>query len=158
MERETTHVGARVPVAQKERWQQAQKQSEQDSMTEWLKWVVESHLQGYNSPDSGADSESMGEVLDQLDSLSSEVDRLHSRMEHVGQAEREATYDMDRVLLELLPGRDSPGITPEELASRIGADTATVENRLGELYDETSGVTATMNDDGSPLYRNESDY
>lgn len=158
MGQETQHVGARVPPQQKQRWEQAQQQSEFDTMTEWLKWVVESHLAGYNSPDDGADSESMSKVLDELDSLSSEVDRLHNRMEQVGQVERQASYDMDRVLLELLPGRGSQGITPDELATHIGADSETVSHRLGELYESTKGVTATTDSDGTPRYRNESDY
>jgi hypothetical protein len=79
-------------------------------------------------------------------------------LEKVGKDEREATFEMDRVLLELLPGPDSKGATPEELADRIGADYQTVYNQLGELYKSTSGVTATAEKDGTPRYRHEGDY
>lgn len=155
---ETEHVGARVPPAQKGRWKQAQEQSEHDTMTEWLKWVVESHLQGYNSPDSGASSEDMSKVLDELDRLRDDLGRLETRVGESKQVEREATYDMRRVLMELLPTGDSAGITPDEMAERIGADVSEVRDELVALQNSTGGVVATIDDDGNHRYKNEGDY
>lgn len=156
MGEETAHVGARIPPAQKERWKRHQKKSDYDTMTKWLKMIVESHIEGHSTAEDVASSEDVARVLDELDALRGDVSGLESSLDDVEQAEREATYDIDRVLLELLP--QDEGITPEEMASRIGADFRLVESRLEELQDSTTGVLGTIDDSGAPLYKYAGDY
>ncbi|SDD17697.1 hypothetical protein [Natrinema hispanicum] len=179
-----SHVGLRIPTYQKERWEQAQKASDHDSMSSWLKYVVESHLAGNNTPQTGVNDEGVDQILDKLAGLSNDMSNLEQTVNEVSEEQSGAGYDFDRVLLELLPtvpdsatapaGEDGTeetvtqpdeggphpeewAVTPNGLAARIGGDKEAVSDRLRHLSKTVTEV-GLIEYDGTVHYYKESDY
>lgn len=165
---EKTTVAFRVDESVKQEWEEAADDPEYDSLSHLIRLAVQREIADTETPPPGAqtatDMEGDGEALQSLNRIERVVEDLQDEIEAVGRESRaEELYDLEQVLLEVLPtveqttiqdlkdyspasideddpSYDPEGETPETIAARIGADEQVVSNALNQLSDNTSQV------------------
>lgn len=169
-------VQVQVSADRKERWDEYADETNR-SLSNLVRLAVDREIEGSAS---GSGSGSLGEptestdpqVLTALGRIQQSIEGLEQRMRTIEQsAESEGPeYNFRRVLFELLPkapdGEEvgpngetvslppqSMGITPEELARRIGADAEEVSDAIERLSSEMTQVSGAVGEDGAYYWR-----
>ena len=155
---EKTTVAFRVDESVKEEWEQAAEGPEYDSLSHLIRLAVQREITDTESAETDAQAsvEADGEVLESLTRLERTVEDIYDEMGAVGrESQAEELYDLEQVLLEILPVNDVTvqflkeqdptdididTLTPEEAAARIGADKEDVSDALNRLSDNTGQV------------------
>lgn len=158
---EKTTVAFRVDDAVKEEWENAAERPEYDSLSHLIRLAVQREIADTEAPtatqeDSGVDTD--GEVLESLSRLERITEEIQEEVEATARESRaEELYDLEQVLLEVLPTTemgdltpeqvdvddpeyDPEGMTPEDIAARIGADEGDVSDTLNRLHENTGQV------------------
>lgn len=172
---EKTTVAFRIAQSVRDEWDTAVDENpEYQSLSHLIRLSVQRELNDVDrevepSTDNSQDA-SNGEILESLTRVERVVDSIQDEVKATGREQRsEGLYDLQQVLLELLPTDDRPpsevrpsredeeqrfkqgATTAEDLAARIGAKTSDVGTALERLADDT-GMVQTHTIDGTPYY------
>jgi Arc/MetJ-type ribon-helix-helix transcriptional regulator len=153
---ETTTVAFRIDESIKKEWEEAVESPEYNSLSHLIRLSVQKEISDTNSGAKNTESgeEANGEIIDSLNKLEREIDSIQNEVSALSREdEAETLYDLEQVLLEILPEVDptehigslhevdiDPAY-PSELAGRIGSEEEEVTNALNRLAENTSQVT-----------------
>jgi hypothetical protein len=153
---EKTTVAFRVDESVKEEWEEAANGPEYNSLSHLIRLSVQREITEteVGETDAQAGVAAGGEVLESLSRLEKSVEEIQDEMGAVGRENQaEEMYELEQVLLELLPSgdidltADNPArslevepATPSDIAGRIGADEQRVSDALNRLADNTGQV------------------
>jgi antitoxin component of RelBE/YafQ-DinJ toxin-antitoxin module len=160
---EKTTVAFRIDESVKSDWEDAAENPEYNSLSHLIRLAVQREIAETESAPRTAqadtNTEDNAEVLESLNRLEKVTENIQEEVEAVAREEEaERNYDLEQVLLELLPttpgdyapgGRDYPdpqevGQTPRDIAGRIGADTSDVEDVLENLEGRVGQVRQSV--------------
>jgi len=161
-----TTVAFRIDEGIKQEWEEAADGPEYGSLSHLVRTAVQKEITGEytetgtvsTTEGETADSPEVVETVEQLqgaiDDMQAQIDEIHD------ETQAEAAYELEQVILELLPtvpeaesdeltsphgpDPDSVGMTPQQIAGRIGADTDNVSgtcDRLSREIGRVEGVT-----------------
>jgi Arc/MetJ-type ribon-helix-helix transcriptional regulator len=152
---ETTTVAFRIDESIKKEWEEAVESPEYNSLSHLIRLSVQKEISDTGSGGKGTEGsvEADGEIIDSLNKLEREVDSIQNEVSALSREdEAETLYDLEQVLLEILPEvnaienigslheLDIDPAYPSELAGRIGAEEEEVTNALNRLAENTSQV------------------
>ncbi|UPV73732.1 hypothetical protein M0R89_14440 [Halorussus limi] len=154
---EKTTVAFRVAEDVKAEWEDAAEGPEYNSLSHLIRLSVQKEIASEGRQTAAEDgqpaTEASGEVLDSLTRLERTVGEMHDELEAIGREDRdEELYDLEQVLLEILPtapsGLQEPdeaqiendAATAEDLSARIGARTSDVSDALERLATNSAQV------------------
>lgn len=169
---EKTTVAFRVDEAVKQEWEEAAEGPEYDSLSHLIRLAVQreiadtetAHTDAQTDVEIGTDSE----VLQSLNRIERAVTDVQNEMEALGRESRaEELYDLEQVLLEVLPTAskeldpteelepdklEAGATTPHNVAGRIGADTSDVADALERLDENTGQVQSAEHRETGETY------
>lgn len=167
-----TTVALRVPESKKEEWEQIVSESpEYDSVSHLIRLAVQKEITGESDRRESATNDDTGdtsEVLSELQRLQGGFERIEREIDAL-KREQEPQYDLDKILLEVLPEqpdgtRDDAmsdsgpepgdvGMPPQEVADRIGGDLDEISGALGRLVKNLKSVqSVTDRETNVPYY------
>jgi hypothetical protein len=165
---EKTTVAFRVDESVKQEWEEAAEDPEYDSLSHLIRLAVQREITDTvaTETDVRAGLGNDGEILGSLNRLEKTVQEIHEEIGAVSrETESEELYDLEQVLIEILPSYDVEepdselirpkvdGLTPEKAASRIGAEEEVVSQALNRLYDNLGQIRRTdWESDDQPEY------
>lgn len=152
---EKTTVAFRIDEDVKTEWEEAAESPEYESLSHLIRLSVQREIAGEGRQRTAEDgqTETDGEVQQSLNRLERTVGEMHDELEALGREGRaEELYDLEQVLLEVLPtapsGLQEPdagqledgAMTARGVAGRIGADTSDAADALERLAENTAQV------------------
>lgn len=155
---ETTTVAFRIDESIKKEWEEASENPEYNSLSHLIRLSVQKEISDTNSvqEDNQDSVETEGEIIGSLNKLEREIGSIQNELSALSREdEAESLYDLEQVLLEILPeidvtesigsgkGIETDPAHPSELAGRIGANEEDVTNALNHLTENTSQVRRT---------------
>lgn len=168
---EKTTVAFRVDESVKKDWEEAAENAEYDSLSHLIRLSVQKEITDTatdTGPEVAPEESDNGEVLQYLNRIERITEDVQDEVKALGRESRaEELYDLEQVLLEVLPTApesyhpqegDSKPIedanpTPHAIAGRVGADTSDVTDALERLENNTSQVrSATETASGDTYY------
>jgi len=169
---EKTTVAFRIDESVKEEWEDAAEGPEYDSLSHLIRLAVQREIADTQTPrtDAQTDAETTedGEVLQSLTRIERAVTDVQDEMEALGRESRaEELYDLEQVLLEVLPTAskkldptselepdklEAEATTPRNVAGRIGADTSDVSDALERLDENTGHVRSAEHRESGESY------
>jgi len=169
---EKTTVAFRVDESVKKDWEDAAEGPEYDSMSHLIRLAVQRELADTEKPHRDAQTDveigANSEVVESLNRIERTVKDVQDSVEAFGRESRaEELYDLEQVLLEVLP-TSSPTFdplnelepeefekatpTPRDVAGRIGADTSDVADALERLAENMGQVRCATNRETEETY------
>jgi len=167
-----TTVAVRVAESTKEDWESAAESPEYDSLSHLIRLAVQKEITGDHASESAeASSErsepgDTAEILSEVQSMRGEIESMEREINAL-KREQGPQYDLDNVLLEVLPVHpdgtgeeiesgnvdiNEVGMPPATLADRIGGDRDEVSGALGRLWKNHRHVRSKSNDENIPYY------
>lgn len=150
-----TQINFQLGEDEKQDWKEyVDSAPETSSLSHLIRLSVSEHISGSSGPNrsdsSKQSSEATGEVLNALNRIENDVSDLGDRLDAVERETKvEQTYDLQRVVYELLPEGEpqsrGDGTTADDIARRIGADTEDVTDALETLEGDMAGVSSITN-------------
>jgi len=167
---EKTTVAFRVDESVKKDWEEAAEDPEYDSLSHLIRLSVQKEITdtvGHTGPQTAPEETGNGEVLQYLNRIERVTEDVQDEVKALGRESRaEELYDLEQVLLELLPetpesyhpqeDEQSPiedaNPTPHDIAGRIGADTSDVSDALERLANNTGQVRSVASNASGDTY------
>jgi Arc/MetJ-type ribon-helix-helix transcriptional regulator len=172
---DTATVAVRVDKSIKREWENRVSESQDyGSLSHLVRTAVQKEIRDEYSvadtttTDSG-ESGSDPEMLDAVESLQGQIASVQAQMDEIQKdTQSEAAYELEQVLLELLPAVPEPesnelltphgpdlssvAVTARDIADRIGANRDRVSGACDRLADETGYIRKAVNEDTGTAY------